>query len=152
MSTRENSLTTTSNSTGMEVRSPKNRVLAMVFCFFFGVLGVHRFYVGKFWTGIFQFFTGGGFGVWWIIDFILLLMGRFKDAEGRVLGPPQNTGQRSLPPKRQGASDKEWKKKQLEQQSANDGDDEVQFEEDDLLADPLEEEFEKLEQEQKRRG
>ena len=150
MSGRDNSMMTTANSTGMEVRSPKNRVLAMIFCFFFGVLGVHRFYVGKFWTGIFQLFTGGGFGVWWIIDFVLLLMGRFKDAEGRVLGPPQNTGQRSLPPKRDtSTSDKDWKK-QIEDEPEND--DEVQFEEDDLLADPLEKEFEKLEEEQKRRG
>jgi TM2 domain-containing membrane protein YozV len=136
----------------MEVRSPKNRVLALVFCLFFGVFGIHRLYVGKFWTGLFQFFTAGGFGVWWIIDFVLILMGRFKDSEGRVLGPPQNTGRRTLPPAgRDGstASSNDWNAK-VDAQPGKD--EEVQFDDDDLLADPLEKEFEKLEAEQKRRG
>ncbi|MFU8805914.1 MAG: TM2 domain-containing protein [Bradymonadaceae bacterium] len=88
MASRENYPVQT-RPTAIEVRSPKNRVFAFLMAFFFGVFGVHRFYVGKFWTGLALLFTGGGFGIWWIIDAIIILLGRFKDAEGRVLGPPQ---------------------------------------------------------------
>ena len=55
---------------------------AALLCFFLGIFGIHRFYVGKFATGILQFFTAGGFGIWWIIDFILILLGEFKDEDG----------------------------------------------------------------------
>ena len=146
MNGRNDAMTTTGGS-DMEVRSPKNRILAMLFCLFFGVFGVHRLYVGKFWSGLFQFFTAGGFGVWWIIDFVLLLMGRFKDSEGRVLGPPQNETQRSLPSPAERERERERRRKHLDN-GGDKKDDEVMFEEDDLLADPLEKEFEKLEQQQ----
>lgn len=72
-----------------ERRSPYNRVVALVLCWFLGVFGVHRFYTGKFLSGVLMLLTGGGFGIWWIYDFIILLLGRFKDSEGRVLGPPK---------------------------------------------------------------
>lgn len=65
--------------------SNKSKVVALVLCFFLGILGVHRFYVGKFGTGLIQFFTGGGFGVWWIIDFVMILLGKFTDKDGRKL-------------------------------------------------------------------
>ncbi len=85
-----------------EQRSPHNRVVAFVLALFFGYLGIHRFYVGKVWTGLFFFFTGGGFGIWWLIDIILLAIGRFKDGEGRVLGPPQYVPKLDRPaPKKQ---------------------------------------------------
>ncbi|MFU8807430.1 MAG: TM2 domain-containing protein, partial [Bradymonadaceae bacterium] len=51
MSARENYHLQT-RPTAVEVRSPKNRVFAFLMAFFFGYLGVHRFYVGKFWTGL----------------------------------------------------------------------------------------------------
>jgi TM2 domain-containing membrane protein YozV len=95
MVSRENYPLTT-RPTATEVRSPKNRVLAFLMAFFVGYLGVHRFYVGKFWTGLLLLFTGGGLGIWWIIDAIIIVLGRFKDADGRVLGPP-NYEYRQLP-------------------------------------------------------
>jgi len=46
---------------------------------FFGVFGLHRFYVGKIGTGILWFFTGGLFLVGQIIDVIMIMTGNFKD-------------------------------------------------------------------------
>ena len=57
----------------------------MLLCFFFGVLGFHRFYVGKFGTGILQLFTLGGLGIWALIDFIMIIVGAFTDKEGNKI-------------------------------------------------------------------
>ncbi len=64
----------------------QKRILpAAVLCFFLGFLGVHRFYVGKVGTGILQLVTFGGFGIWAFVDFIMIVIGSFRDAEGNVL-------------------------------------------------------------------
>jgi TM2 domain-containing membrane protein YozV len=65
--------------------SPKSRLAAGLLCFFFGWLGVHRFYVGKVGTAILMVLTIGGFGVWATIDLIFIIVGAFRDAEGRLL-------------------------------------------------------------------
>ncbi len=65
--------------------SPRNLLAATLLCFFLGGLGVHRFYVGKVGTGILMLLTAGGFGVWWLIDFVMLLCQAFKDSEGYTL-------------------------------------------------------------------
>lgn len=38
----------------------------------FGVLGFHRFYLGRPWTGILWFFTGGVFLIGAIVDLFLI--------------------------------------------------------------------------------
>jgi TM2 domain-containing membrane protein YozV len=64
--------------------SPKSRLVTLLLCFFFGVLGVHRFYVGKNGTGILMIVTFGGFlGIWVLIDLIMILVGSFTDKQGR---------------------------------------------------------------------
>ena len=63
--------------------SDKSRLVALVFCFFFGSFGIHRFYVGKVGTGILMICTLGLFGFWTLYDFILITMGGFKDKKGR---------------------------------------------------------------------
>lgn len=65
--------------------SPKSRLVALLLCFFLGVLGVHRFYVGKIGTGILMLVTLGGMGIWALIDLIIVAVGSFKDKEGRRL-------------------------------------------------------------------
>ena len=65
--------------------SNKSKFLAAVLCFFLGVFGVHRFYVGKIGTGFLQLITAGGFGVWWIIDLVFILLGKFTDSNGNAL-------------------------------------------------------------------
>lgn len=67
------------------ITSRKRRDVTLLFCLFFGYLGVHRFYVGKTGTGILQLLTGGGCGVWWIIDLIMIVCGTFKDADGNYM-------------------------------------------------------------------
>lgn len=65
--------------------SEKRILPALLLCFFFGVFGAHRFYVGKIGTGILQLITIGGLGIWATIDFILIIVGAFKDAHGNKI-------------------------------------------------------------------
>jgi len=58
---------------------------ALLLCFFLGVFGVHRFYTGHIGLGVVQLLTLGGCGIWALIDFILIIVGSFKDADGRLL-------------------------------------------------------------------
>jgi TM2 domain-containing membrane protein YozV/ribosomal protein L40E len=65
--------------------SQKTMVAAALLCFFLGTIGIHRFYVGKIWTGILMILTLGGFGIWTIIDFVRIIVGSFKDKKGLPL-------------------------------------------------------------------
>ena len=64
----------------------ERRILpAFLLCFFLGVFGAHRFYAGKICTGILELLTVGGFGIWWLVDIILILTGSFRDGDGRKI-------------------------------------------------------------------
>jgi len=65
--------------------SDKKIVVTMILCFFFGVFGAHRFYVGKTASAIVQLLTLGGLGIWMFIDFILILFREFTDGDGHKL-------------------------------------------------------------------
>ncbi len=69
----------------MEEISPKSRLVTTLLAFFLGELGVHRFYLGKIGTGILMLFTGGGLGIWALIDFIMAVAGVMKDKEVRPI-------------------------------------------------------------------
>jgi TM2 domain-containing membrane protein YozV len=68
-------------------KSKKGFVPTILLCFFLGTLGVHRFYVGKIGTGIVMLITLGGVGVWTLIDFIMIVLSKFKDKQGNYIQP-----------------------------------------------------------------
>ncbi len=49
-----------------------NWIVTLVMSILFGGLGVDRFMMGHIWLGILKFLTAGGFGVWWLVDIILI--------------------------------------------------------------------------------
>ena len=67
------------------VTSRRKILPALILCLVFGLFGTHRFYVGKVGTGILQMLTLGGLGFWVIFDAVLLILGKFVDAEGAQL-------------------------------------------------------------------
>ncbi len=62
--------------------SPRSRLAVTLLAFFVGWLGIHRFYLEKYVTGILMFITFGGFGIWEFIDFIMAVTGTMKDKDG----------------------------------------------------------------------
>ena len=65
--------------------SSRSRLVAALFCWFLGFLGIHRFYVGKTGTGILMIVTLGGLWIWAFVDLIVILAGSFKDIKDREL-------------------------------------------------------------------
>jgi TM2 domain-containing membrane protein YozV len=63
-------------------KNEKNQWLALVLCWVVGVFGIHRFYLGYTWQGVVQLLTGGGCGIWVLIDLIRILIGDLKPKGG----------------------------------------------------------------------
>lgn len=64
---------------------PKSWLVTLLLCIFLGYLGIHRFYTGNIAIGVIQLLTGGGFGIWVVIDLILIVTGSYRDGKGRPL-------------------------------------------------------------------
>jgi TM2 domain-containing membrane protein YozV len=64
------------------VFSKREWLIALVLSVIVGTLGVYRFYLGKIGTGILKLITLGGFGIWTIIDIILIAIKKLDDKEG----------------------------------------------------------------------
>ena len=67
------------------VFSDKEYVIALLFSIFLGYLGIDRFYMGQVGMGLGKLLTGGGCGVWWLIDVILIATRSSNDSAGRPL-------------------------------------------------------------------
>ncbi len=67
--------------------SDKSYLSALLLCYFLGIFGAHRFYVGKAGTAVLMLLTGGGVGIWAIIDFVRIVVGSFEDCYGQLLRP-----------------------------------------------------------------
>ena len=74
-----------SETVAVEAVSEKGFVPTLLLCYFLGVLGVHRFYAGKIGTGILMILTFGGFGIWIIVDMVMIAVGSFKDGRGLLI-------------------------------------------------------------------
>jgi TM2 domain-containing membrane protein YozV len=55
-------------------KKDKNWIAALLLSILVGSLGIDRFYMGYIGLGILKLITFGGFGIWWLIDLILVAM------------------------------------------------------------------------------
>nr|WP_277626408.1 TM2 domain-containing protein [Arsenicicoccus piscis] len=66
--------------------SDKSYIAALLISFFLGALGIDRFYLGYIGLGVAKLFLGWlTFGIWPLIDFILIAVRQVPDAHGRPL-------------------------------------------------------------------
>ena len=72
-------------TTGVPPSSEKSFTVTWLFALFLGFFAVDRFYLGKVGTGILKLITFGGFGIWVLVDLILVLAGAQRDKQGRKL-------------------------------------------------------------------
>ncbi len=63
----------------------KNWATALILSIFLGALGIDRFYLGYTGKGILKLITGGGLGIWWLIDLIRIASNSLRDANGQPL-------------------------------------------------------------------
>src|SRR5512136_2044012 len=83
--TKTESTPTQPGQTGAEGISSKSRLATTILAWVLGGLGVDRFYTGHIVLGIVKLLTGGGFGIWWLIDFIMAVAGKRKDKNGLLI-------------------------------------------------------------------
>ncbi|AGF74377.1 putative membrane protein [Bartonella australis AUST/NH1] len=75
----------------LKQQSQQSKTVLALICFFTGLLGIHRFMVGKIWTGILMLILSLSFtgliisGTWAIIDFIVIVAGQFTDKCGNKI-------------------------------------------------------------------
>ena len=63
----------------------KDWTITLIISILLGSLGVDRFYLGYTLLGILKLITFGGFGIWWLIDVIMILTNKMTDASGQPL-------------------------------------------------------------------
>lgn len=73
------------------MKSEKSRSIAFLLSTFLGALGIHRFYVGKGSSAVTMLILSviviglPVTAVWNLIDWITIMIGKFKDEEGKYL-------------------------------------------------------------------
>jgi TM2 domain-containing membrane protein YozV len=72
--------------------STLNISIVSLLCFFFGFLGVHRFYMGKTISAVIMLLTLGGCGIWTLIDLVWVLSGKFRDKYDLPINTGGNLG------------------------------------------------------------
>lgn len=72
-------------STKAPVDTSRHFLAVFFLSFMWGAFGVDRFYLGKVWTGLLKLITFGGFGLWTLIDLVLIMSGAMKDKHGNPM-------------------------------------------------------------------
>ena len=70
---------------GMPYEKGHSFLVTLLLCLLLGYFGIHRFYTKNWIAGILQLMTGGGCGIWWLIDLILIVAGTYRDGDDRPL-------------------------------------------------------------------
>lgn len=67
-----------------EQKEVQSKVTMILICFFLGGFGIHRLMMGysNWWL---MLITLGGCGIWSLVDFIQIILGNMKMADGRDL-------------------------------------------------------------------
>jgi TM2 domain-containing membrane protein YozV len=84
--------------------SSEKKLTLLLLCWLFGLFGIHRLYTGKYLTAAIQLFTWvlagilsltknetlpyipiGFLFLWWIIDVMRIIIGKFTDKEGKAI-------------------------------------------------------------------
>ena len=63
----------------------KDKTTALILSILLGSLGIDRFYLGYTGLGILKLITGGGLGIWWLVDVILIATGKLTAKDGSEL-------------------------------------------------------------------
>lgn len=63
----------------------KSKTTALILSILLGGLGIDRFYLGYVGLGILKLLTGGAFGIWWLIDVIMIATGKMTAKDGSEL-------------------------------------------------------------------
>lgn len=69
----------------VSLTSNKSKKKAFLICLFFGLLGGHYFYVGRFGRGLLCTCTMNFFMFGWVLDLIRIASGKFQDNVGQYL-------------------------------------------------------------------
>ena len=63
----------------------RSKITALLLSIFLGSIGVDRFYLGYIGLGIVKLITCGGFGIWSLIDIILIAVDKLPTKDGQPL-------------------------------------------------------------------
>lgn len=81
----------TIDSSEKEDVSNKKWSVVLILCILLGLIGFHRFYVGKGGTAILMLLTLGGFGIWTLVDLVIISLSEFTDEDGRKIKRSKNS-------------------------------------------------------------
>ncbi|KAF9301746.1 hypothetical protein BGZ74_006318 [Mortierella antarctica] len=62
--------------------SDRSYPVAILLSIFFGYVGIDRFYLGYVVSSLLKLITAGGFGIWYIVDIVLIVIGGLPDHNG----------------------------------------------------------------------
>lgn len=63
----------------------KDPTISIILSILLGELGIDRFYIGDIGLGVGKLITGGGCGIWWIIDLFLIMDATRKKNSEKVI-------------------------------------------------------------------